>query len=117
MRWFARRSQPVNWALKSATDSKLAAGQEARLEVAVGPLDQPLRFRVAALAQLGADAERAAERLELGAEHLLAAAPLADRPFLVPHHPPRQRPELGEHLEMAGRARRGPGGSGSSTRR
>ena len=34
-------------------------------------------------------------------KHLLAATPLADRAFLVPHHPPRQRPELAEHLEMA----------------
>ena len=78
-----------------------AARQEARLEVAVGPFDQPLRFGVAALAQLSTDAERAAERLELSGEHLLAATPLADRALLVPHHPPRQRPELSEHLEMA----------------
>ena len=94
MRWFALRSHPVNWALKSATRLEAAARQEARLEVAVGPLDQPLGFGVAALAQLRADPQRAAERLELSSEHLLGATPLADRPLLVPHHPPRQRPEL-----------------------
>ena len=69
-----------------------AARQEAGLEVAVGPLDQSLRFRIVAATQLGADSQRAPERLERLTEHRLAAMPHSRSPLLVPHHPPGSAP-------------------------
>ncbi len=62
------------------------AGQEAGLEVAVGPLDEALGLGVAPLAQDGADAERAPEGLELLGEDHVPAPPAADGRLLVPDH-------------------------------
>ena len=75
-----------------------AARQEARLEVAVGPLDQTLGFRVGRGAQLDGDAVATAERLELVRQALPAGAPAADARLLVPHPQAWHPTELAEHL-------------------
>ena len=66
-----RSAQPAGeLAVEVGDVVEAAAGQEARLEVAVGPLDEALGLGVARGAQLTPDAERAPERLELAGRGL-----------------------------------------------
>ena len=98
-----RPPQPPNeLAIEVGDALEAAAGQEAGLQIAVGPLDQALGLRVRWGAQAHAHAEGAPERLELAGQHLAGVPPLADAALLVPHRATRHRADLGEDLQHAG---------------
>ncbi len=73
------------------------SGHEAGLQVAVGPLDQALRFWITGPAQVHSDGEQARERGELGGQ--LA---LADAGLVVPDQYLGHRPPLGQQLPVPG---------------
>jgi hypothetical protein len=99
IRWLGALSQPCHELPVEVGDVvKAAAGQEAGLEVAVGPFDEPFGFRISRCAQFHGHPVAATERLELIGQPLLTAAPAADACLLVPHPLPWHRPELHQHL-------------------
>src|SRR5207244_10296800 len=84
----------VELAVEASRVLEAPAGQEARLHIAVGPLHQPLRLGIGALAQPRPHAQRPPEALEgLGEDHP-ASPPLSDGALLVPDHPAGPGPEL-----------------------
>ena len=101
-RVFARTSQSASWALKSAGPGEPPAGQERGLQIAVGPLDQALGFRVPRPALDHRDPQRPPEPVHRLSQHRLPGPPLPDRELVIPDQSPRDGTQAADQGPVPG---------------
>ena len=80
-----------------------AAGQERGLQIAVGPLDQPLGLRITRITDPDLGAQHPTKRVRRLGQDRDPPAALADRALPIPHQHPRHPTKPGQELPPAGK--------------